>query len=211
MHQQERMEKPMKRKSVAKRHLKNFLIDKKMQLRWMFRVVVIVTFIVTTMGFFLYNTIADATDQMLAQKMGDVDELTDESTTAFLTRAEKDKKVTLYTLSIWLGSLVIFISMATITFTHKIAGPVYKMRKIFLSINGGNLCLWENKLRRGDELKEAFEDFDDMLRRLREDRREDLTILENVLSRLDTEEQVPIKEQLNEVVLKYRKSIDMKS
>ena len=200
---------PVKSNAPAKRHIRNYLIDRQFQLRWMFRVIVIISIIVTIMGYFLYQTIADATDQMLAQKLGDV-ELTNESVNAFVTQASKDKELTVYTLVVWLCSLVVFISLATIALTHRIAGPIFKMRRIFASINGDNLGLWENKLRRGDELKEAFEDFDDMLRRLRESRREDIEKLRDIRKGIEkddgTEENL---NRLDRLIEKFQESIKM--
>jgi hypothetical protein len=200
---------PSNSRAPAKRHIRNYLIDRRFQLRWMFRVIVIISIIVAIMGYFLYQTIADATDQMLAQKLGDV-ELTDESVAAFVDQAANDKEITIYTLIIWLCSLVVFISLVTIALTHRIAGPIYKMRKIFASIDGDNLCLWDNRLRKGDELKEAFEDFDDMLRRLREHRRDDAATLEIIRSSIsDVESCKEATDQLDRLLKKYHKSVQM--
>lgn len=195
-------------RAPAKRKIRNYLIDRHFQLRWMFRVIVVISAIVAVMGYFLYQTVADATDQMLAQKMADV-ELTEDSIVAFQSQAENDKKVTIYTLFISLCSLVAFISLTTIALTHKVAGPIYKMRKIFSTISGDNLRLWE-RLRKGDELKGAFDDLDDMLRRLRESRREDLKLLETVESKLrEVETSEETVSGLSALIEKYKKSVKM--
>ena len=199
---------PNMSRTPAKRKLRNYLIDRHFQLKWMFRVIAVATIIVAVMGYFLYQTVSDATDQMLAQKLGD-SELTEDSMVAFQSQAERDKKTTIYTLIASLILLVAFISLATIALTHKIAGPIYRMRKIFATINGDNLRLWE-RLRKGDELKEAFDDFDDMLRRLRESRREDVKLLEAAKKAIEDcggdKEQIM---RLKNMIENYKESVKM--
>jgi nitrogen fixation/metabolism regulation signal transduction histidine kinase len=160
------------------------------------------------MGYFLYQTVANATDQLLAQKLGDLN-LTKEAIDAFMTQSEKDKMITLWTLIGAMFLLVLLLSGVTIALTHRVAGPIYKMRKIFGAINGSDLRLWD-KLRRGDELQEAFEDFEAMLRRLREDRRNDIAALEDIRRTLEksggNEETV---QNLRNIVERYRSSVKM--
>ena len=193
-----------------KRRIRNLLIDRKFQLRWVIRIIFIITLIVFAMGYFLYRTVADATDQMLAQKLGDM-ELTEASIRAFVRQAESDKVMTVYTLMAWLGTLAVFVSAATIVLTHKVAGPVYKMRKVFHSINGGNLNFQE-KLRRGDELRDAFDDFDDMLRRLREERRSELKTLTEIRGAMDKKEDLSSAEaKIDTLIEKFTDSVRIDS
>jgi hypothetical protein len=193
----------------AKRHLRNLLIDKQFQLRWVFRVTVAVSIIVAVMGYFIYRTVADATDQMVAQKLGNVGELTEEAMAAFEGQASHDKMVTFWTLAAWLCGLVVLLGLTTIALTHKIAGPAYKMRRIFPLINGDNLRLWD-KLRKGDELQEVFEDLADMLARLREHRRKDTTELESISELLSEGNRNDVAiEKLNAIIARYRESVKM--
>ena len=192
----------------AKRHLRNLLIDKRFQLRWVFRVTVAVSVIVAVMGYFIYQTVADATDQMLLQKLGSIGELTDEAMAAFKAQAAADKMVTFWTLVAWLCALVVLLGLTTIALTHKIAGPAYKMRKIFPLINGDNLRLWD-KLRRGDELQEVFEDLADMLARLREHRRKDTDELESIREMMGDGVDEKVKKKLDDIIARYRESVKM--
>lgn len=194
----------------AKRRIRNLLIDRKFQLRWVVRIILIITVIVFVMGYFLYRTVADATDQMLAQKLGDL-ELTEASIQAFVAQAKIDKSVTIYKLVAWLVTLAVVVSGATIVLTHKVAGPVYKMRSIFRSINDDNLHLM-GKLRKGDELKEAFDDFDDMLRRLREQRKSDVEVIAHFRSAVESGQVSEIsKSEIDALIAKFRESIRLKS
>ena len=194
----------------AQRKLKNLLIDRKFQMRWVSRIIFIITVIVGVMGYFLYRTVADATDQMLAQKLGDL-ELTQASIKAFVDQAQSDKMMTVYKLAAWLAALTMFVSGATIVLTHKVAGPIYKMRKIFRLIDDDNLSL-TGKLRKGDELREAFDDFDDMLRRLREQRRSDLAVLESIRDACkDSDTLSTARADLDALIKKFEESVRMDS
>jgi nitrogen fixation/metabolism regulation signal transduction histidine kinase len=162
----------------AQRKMRNYLLDKRFQLSWVLRVALATAIIVTVMGYFLYGTVAEATDQILAQKMGDL-ALTQSAFNAFVQQNERDKSVTLWTLVCGLAGIILFLSLLTIIVTHKIAGPVYKMKKLFQTVDGGHLQMWA-RLRKGDELQDVFKEFDDMIRRLREHRRADVQELKAI-------------------------------
>jgi hypothetical protein len=190
----------------VKRHLRNYLLDRRFQLRWVMRVVVTVSIIVAVMGYFLYRTVGEATDQIVMQKLGDPD-LTEEAQNAFLKQAEHDKTMTIARLVIGLVTLVVLLGLMTIVATHKIAGPAYKMRKLFASIDGGQLQLW-GKLRKADELQEAFVEFDNMLRRIREHRRDDIEKLESILQAMaDGKANEETVAELNRIITVYRDSV----
>lgn len=68
---------------------------------------------------------------------------------------------TLLTLhkTIWpaLGAVILIVSSLSIFITHKIAGPVYRIRKVLAEVYGGNLDIMI-KLREKDDLKDLAED-----------------------------------------------------
>jgi hypothetical protein len=192
----------------VKRHMRNYLLDKRFQLRWVLRVVVTVSIIVAVMGYFLYKTVGDATDQITMQKMVDTD-LTEEAQKAFIDQAERDKILTIIKLVTGLVTLVVLLGLMTIVATHKIAGPAYKMRKLFTSIDGTKLQLW-GKLRKADELQEAFVDFDNMIRRIREHRRDDIEKLESIRSVVaDGKADEETMSKLDEIIKTYHDSVKM--
>jgi hypothetical protein len=190
-----------------KRRIRNFLLDKRFQLGWVLRVVLAVSIIVSIMGYFLYDTVSDATDQMLV-------EVQDPAMTAiawdlFREQAQADKAKTMWALIAWLVSIVVVLGVLTIISTHKIAGPVYKMRRLFSEIDGRNLQLWA-KLRKSDELQEAFIDFDNMIRRIRENRREDIELLKEIHALIEHDEnQRAAAEKLGALIASHEKSVKM--
>ncbi len=72
----------------------------------------------------------------------------------------------LYTLVGGLALMVVLIGLLGIYFTHKVAGPIFKMRRLLRQVGEGRLVFSE-RLRKGDELKEFFDDFSRMVEQLR--------------------------------------------
>ena len=66
-----------------------------------------------------------------------------------------------------LALLVVIIGMCGIWFTHKIAGPVYKMKMLLRQVGDGKL-VFHGSLRKGDELQDFFEAFSSMVDKLRD-------------------------------------------
>lgn len=67
----------------------------------------------------------------------------------------RTRKVTLWTL-IGTGVLLVFLLGATgIVITHKVVGPIFKMKRLLRMVGTGKLDIRE-KLRKGDELEDLF-------------------------------------------------------
>jgi nitrogen fixation/metabolism regulation signal transduction histidine kinase len=106
-------------------------------------------------------------------------------------RAISDQQAALLknqTMMIWslvggLAVMVVMIGLLGIYFTHKVAGPVFKMKKMLRQVGEGNLHV-EGGLRRGDELQDFFEAFTEMLANLRKFERKQLDELEAAMGAL---------------------------
>jgi nitrogen fixation/metabolism regulation signal transduction histidine kinase len=73
-------------------------------------------------------------------------------------------------LTVLVGSLVVMvvlIGMLGIFFTHKVAGPIYKMKLLLKDVQRGRLVVPPGRLRKGDELQEFFDVFAEMVGELR--------------------------------------------
>jgi len=66
-----------------------------------------------------------------------------------------------------LAAMVFLIGVMGIYLTHKIAGPIYKMKMLLRQVANGKLS-FKGKLRKGDELQDLFETFALMVEALRE-------------------------------------------
>jgi signal transduction histidine kinase len=83
-----------------------------------------------------------------------------------------------------LALLVFAIGILGIYFTHKVVGPVYKMKRLLKQVGEGNLHV-DARLRKGDELQDFFEAFQDMVANLRMFEKNQLTELDVALAALD--------------------------
>jgi nitrogen fixation/metabolism regulation signal transduction histidine kinase len=77
------------------------------------------------------------------------------------------QRVVIASLTLGLALLVLAIGLLGIYFTHKVAGPVYKMKRLLKQVGKGSLRV-EARLRRGDELQDFFDAFTQMVAGLRD-------------------------------------------
>ena len=80
-----------------------------------------------------------------------------------------------------LALLVVLIGILGIYFTHKVVGPIYKMKMLLRQVGEGKLNFY-GKLRKGDELQDFFEVFADMVEKLKERQRREVTELEAAMA-----------------------------
>lgn len=87
-------------------------------------------------------------------------------------------------LCVILGLLVVGVGLAGIVVTHKVAGPIFKMKRQIREVGEGSLKT-PGKLRKGDELVDFFETFNGMVRSLRARREKEVAELESALEKLE--------------------------
>lgn len=92
--------------------------------------------------------------------------------------------IMLYTLVGALSLLVVLIGFAGIFVTHKVAGPIFKMKRQISDVGEGRLKI-PGKLRKGDELVEFFETFETMVVNLRQRQEEEIAKLERAIASLE--------------------------
>ena len=90
----------------------------------------------------------------------------------------------LTTLLVLLALLVGGVGMIGIVVTHKVAGPVYKMKRQLRAVGEGR---WQDldPLRKGDELGSFFATFEQMVRDLRSQREKELSLLDEAIEQAD--------------------------
>jgi hypothetical protein len=79
---------------------------------------------------------------------------------------------------------VVVIGFAGIIVTHKVAGPIYKMKRQIKAVADGHLAVPGN-LRKGDELVDFFEGFRDMVINLRKRQEHEIALLEAAIEALE--------------------------
>jgi nitrogen fixation/metabolism regulation signal transduction histidine kinase len=88
-------------------------------------------------------------------------------------------------LVLGLALLVVCVGFAGIVVTHKVAGPVYKMKKQLYALAQGNYQV-PAPLRKGDELVDFFEQFRKMVQKLRDRQEREIALLDRAISNLRT-------------------------
>jgi methyl-accepting chemotaxis protein len=83
-----------------------------------------------------------------------------------------------------LSLLVLFIGIAGVVITHKVAGPIYKMKRQLREVGEGVLRR-PSKLRKGDELVHFFEAFEDMIERLRQRQKYEVGQVDEVIAAIE--------------------------
>jgi nitrogen fixation/metabolism regulation signal transduction histidine kinase len=78
---------------------------------------------------------------------------------------EAQQRSMIATLVGGLSLMVVLIGLLGIYFTHKVAGPIYKMKMLLMQVGEGKLP--QSRLRKGDELQDFFAAFATMVDRLR--------------------------------------------
>ncbi|WP_437639806.1 HAMP domain-containing protein [Sorangium sp. So ce854] len=85
-----------------------------------------------------------------------------------------------------LSLLVLGVGVAGIVFTHKIAGPIFKMKRLLRQVGEGKLVVRE-RLRKGDELQHFFEAFEKMVEDLRERQQAKIVKMDAILEKLEAD------------------------
>lgn len=84
-----------------------------------------------------------------------------------------------------LGVLIVVLGFAGIVVTHRIAGPVFKMRRQLRQIGDGVLTL-PLPLRKGDELRDFFLTLEETIRKLRQRQQEEIDVLSRARDEIGT-------------------------
>lgn len=236
-----------KRPQTHQRKLRNYLLDKKFQLKYTGIVVAVTAVLSGVLGYYLHQEIVVSQNTILARDLasdtyiiepGDVSkrqevsqqidrEFNDALTTKLsvivkINNAPAGMTAELYQSSfddergqkstVLIAALLVFLFVLAVIWvylTHRIAGPVFKLKLLFSKVRGDHLAV-DGRLRKGDELQDAFEAFQQMIVRLRDDRRDKAERLEAIFSKMkagegDNEELI---EQLDKVRQEMIESLD---
>jgi nitrogen fixation/metabolism regulation signal transduction histidine kinase len=107
---------------------------------------------------------------------------------------EDQQRNLMFTLVGILTALVVLVGLAGIVVTHKVAGPIFKMKRLLREVGEGKLVV-QGHLRKGDELQDFFEIFAKMILSLR-------SLQEREIAHLDAAITEAEKVNTDETVLK---------
>ena len=171
----------------VKRRMRNYLLVPGFQLKYT-GAVVLVTILVTAivgawLGYKAYLYSHGMTEIMVMQ--GSVDDASHELLMEQAAEADRDVIMQIIVgILILVAVLAVSLGITGIFITHRVVGPVYKLKLLFKKVKRGNLNIRVG-FRKGDELTDLGDAFRDMLIGLRERRREDLEVLEQAIATLE--------------------------
>jgi hypothetical protein len=192
-----------------KRSVRNYLIDSRFQLKYTSFILIAAITISAVLGVFLWRTSGDVVRESQrvveqSKKVSDVvrmsikddpvygdnpalaQEFTKESNEQDnKIQAQQDalvrqQQTMLYTLVGALAVMVFVIGVLGIYFTHKVAGPIYKMKLLLNQVADGRLNV-NAKLRKGDELQDFFDVFANMVGNLRSRKAAEVAAIEGAI------------------------------
>jgi nitrogen fixation/metabolism regulation signal transduction histidine kinase len=107
-----------------------------------------------------------------------------------------------------LSLLVALIGVAGIMVTHKVAGPIFKMKRQIRDVGEGRLRI-PAKLRRGDELVHFFEAFETMVKNLRDRQEQEIAKLERAIQSLEPKAEPGELEPLYQLRAEMKAALDV--
>jgi hypothetical protein len=172
-------EPPSSASPVYRRRLANYLLDKRLQLRYVVVVTLMSTLICGVLGTLIYRQEQQASSFLEE----DLKALTDgdASLREFQAEVAQDMESRDHLLvgkMIGAGfGLVLILSVYLLLMTHKVAGPLFKISMYFDKMSAGRFAA-VTPLRRGDMLQEFFSSFQDMSAAMRTRMQADLDVME---------------------------------
>jgi nitrogen fixation/metabolism regulation signal transduction histidine kinase len=94
------------------------------------------------------------------------------------TELMRQQKRTLWVLASLLVAFIAAIGVVAIVITHRIVGPLFRLRRMARDVAEGRLGIPPFGLRPGDELQEVFETFSEMVLALRKQAQDQVTALD---------------------------------
>ena len=174
-------------RSPYKRKLSNFMLDKKLQLRYVLLVTLLSAVIAGSLGYLIYHQRHSAS----ASIESDLAALTqnDSSLAEFQSQvaenmASDDRALVYKMIGVGFG-LVIILSAYLVIMTHKVAGPLFKISMYFDRMAEGRLGN-VTALRRGDMLQDFFGNFREMHEAVRTRLQGDVITMESAAASLRT-------------------------
>ena len=165
-----------------KRKLRNYLIDRKVQLTITAVILAVTLGLTGLLGVFWYHEVRGASEVI---RLNAISAMGPEAAAALGAELEAADRLRLILLIVYGLLLAVCITAYGIVMTHRFAGPLYKIRKHMEDIAEGRLYgLWS--LRQSDHLQDFFATFERMHSALRTRTRQDIDLIKSVIAGLET-------------------------
>ena len=165
---------------VYKRRLSNYMLDKRLQLRYILLVTILSGMISGSLGYLIYqqrHAASESIERDLAALTQDDQNLKDFQEQVAASMAAEDRALVYKMIGVGIG-LVVILSLYLLIMTHKVAGPLYKISSYFDRMREGRLGS-VSALRRGDMLQDFFGNFREMHEAVRTRMQSDVITMES--------------------------------
>jgi signal transduction histidine kinase len=166
---------------VYKRRLSNYLLDKRLQLRYVVIVTLFSAIICGTLGTLIYRQEQQASsfleEQLKAMSDGSANQNERELQVEITRDIESGDRALVGKMALAGLGLVVILSLYLVVMTHKVAGPLYKVTLYFNKMAQGRFAK-VTPLRRGDMLQDFFSSFQETNEAMRERMLADLEVME---------------------------------
>jgi methyl-accepting chemotaxis protein len=169
-----------KARSPYKRKLSNYLLDKRLQLRYILLVTILSGVISGSLGYLIYqqrHAASESIERDLAALTQDDQSLKQFQQQVAAGMAAEDRALIYKMVGVGIG-LVVILSLYLVLMTHKVAGPLYKISMYFDRMAEGRLGN-VTALRRGDMLQDFFGNFREMHEAVRTRMQSDVITMES--------------------------------
>jgi hypothetical protein len=163
------------------RKLSNFLLDRKLQLRYVLFVTVLSGLIVGVLGYMIYKQRNEGSEQLATDLVSEFGNTLDDISSRHYA---EDRMMVYKMIAIGVG-LVFILSTYLVVMTHRVAGPLFKVSLYFDKMGDGKLGR-VTPLREGDMLQDFYQTFADMHGAVRQRFSEDATKLDELVGKLRT-------------------------
>lgn len=168
-----------------KRKLSNYLLDKKLQLRYVLLVTILSGMIAGALGYLIYQQKRAASESIEKdlQALTQADSSQEDFQEHVASGLQSEDRALVYKMvGVGIG-LVVILSLYLLIMTHKVAGPLYKVSMYFDRMAVGRLGV-VTPLRQGDMLQDFYLTFHEMHDAVRERAKQDAQALEDALGAL---------------------------
>lgn len=168
-----------------KRKLGNFMLDKKLQLRYVLLVTILSALISASLGYLIYHqrhSASESIERDLAALTHNDASLAEFQNQVADDMASDDRALVYKMVGVGLG-LVIILSAYLVIMTHKVAGPLFKVSMYFDRMAEGKIGNVYG-LRKGDMLQDFFGNFKEMHEAVRTRMQADVITMESATDAL---------------------------
>jgi HAMP domain-containing protein len=189
------------------RKLRNYLLDRRFQLKYTGMVLLVTVSVASGLGFMAYRFSQRQTEALTAQiaAQPDLDAQTASDLEEF---AKQEDRAIRNAIIAGVLFLTVALGLTGIVVTHRVVGPTYRMKRLFAHVGKGRFEL-STGIRKGDELQELYHSFAEMVESLRDQRSEEIEQLEETLIKMEAAGvQSAYITELRAVLERIRKTVD---